>query len=209
MTPYAWNRAGLSMPPSIPIALILMLSTLLCGCYVHVSEAYLESSANTGWHSQSKGGYSFLHGPDISIYVRSSNTDPSIGPLFREKEHPKYFGISLWFDPKVNNFELNPDDTLLILPDSEKIKPAKTRVAHTGMRVDAAGWECGRSRADDIGAGPSYALFQGVCVELYYAVNTPTPEMSFSMYLGGLKRDKKMILVPEVHFREGSFWVLD
>jgi hypothetical protein len=186
------------------IVLLFFLTTLLQGCYVYVSEAYIEASANTDWHSTSKSGYSFLHGSDISIYVRTSNDNPSFGV----KQYHKYFGVSLWFDPKNENFKFDPDEVSLVFPGLEKLKPTKVKLAITGMRVDAIGWECGRSLRNNVGKGPPYALNRGFCVEMYFEVNTPLPETSFSIYLDGLTRDRKKVVVPEIRFRKGSFWFI-
>ncbi len=180
------------------------MAASLQGCQIHVSEAYFEASENKEWHSESKSGYSFLHGIDISIYVRTSNEDPI--PSFGHKQYPNYFGISLWFNPKVDSFMFNPDQVFLSLPKSERLKPAKTKLVLTGMRVDAAGWECGRSRKTEVGSGPFYPLQRGLCVELYFEGSAPSPETSFSMHLEGLTRDNKKVVVPEIRFRKGSFW---
>jgi hypothetical protein len=136
--------------------------------------------------------------------VRASNTDPS----FRKNEYPNYFGISLWFDPKGKDFKFNPDDVFLTFPGTEKLKPEKINLVSAGIRVDGAGWECGRYPMRDFGPGPTYALHRGFCVELYFGANGPSPETSFRMHLEGLTRDNKKVVVPEIRFRKGSFWLI-
>lgn len=187
------------------VILIFMGAALLQGCHVIVSEAYIEPNPNTDWYSENKARFSILHSHGIAIYVRASNTDPS---SFGNKLYPNYFGVSLWFNTEGNDFRFNPNEVFLSFADVEKLKPVKIKLESAGLSAHDAGWECGNYPTKDFGPGPSYVLRRGFCVELYFNVNAPSPETSFSMRLDSLMRGDKQIVVPEIRFRKGSFWVI-
>lgn len=183
------------------ILLTVLTVGLLQGCYVYVSEAYIDASANPEWHSENEARFSILRGRGISIYLRASNTNPH----FSGKD-ANHFGISLWFDTVEKDFKFNPDGVFITFGGAEKLNPEKVIMKSAGLRSDAAGWRCGNYPVKNFGLGPSYALHRGFCVELYFGIAPPSPEVSFSMHLEGLTQNNKKVFVPEIRFRKGSFW---
>jgi hypothetical protein len=185
------------------IVLFLVSALLLVGCVrAQVSEAFIEPS--TEWRSEDWAATTLLFGPDIEIGIRASN----INSPYTKKKDADYFGISLWFDSKGQDFKFDPADVLLFLPGLASLKPSQIKIEFAGLSPKTVGWKCGNHPKVDLGPGPMYALRRGFCVELYFDTETPSPATQFSMHIEGLTRDGRRIVVPTIYFRNGSFWIV-
>jgi hypothetical protein len=191
-----------SMNIHIPLSLILLSAALLQGCFsARVSEAFIEPSAK--WRSESAGRVTSLYGPDIEIVLRTSNVVASF-----VKQDSDRFGISLYFDPKTQNFRFDPTEVTLLLPGKAEQKPSRINIEFAGLGK-SVDWKCGNYPKIDFGPGPAYAIFRGFCVDLYFDTSPPSPDTDFGLHIAGLTWNGEQIVIPDIRFRKGSFWILD
>ncbi len=192
----------------IRFVLIVVGIVLLSGCYrAWVSQGQITPAGE--WSSHTGGAGSSIFGPDIEIFVKASKGVSNDNPLIwnKVKEPAPPLGISLWFNPKQPNFTFNPHETFVLLPGMDKLKPSRivTKLAGLGKSAD---WTCESNKVAEFKPGPPSALRHGSCFELYFNAKTPPLESLFEMKVEGLTRDGNHIVVPEIQFQKGSFWIM-
>jgi len=183
---------------NLSAALLAAIISLISGCYQgRESQPFIESSST--WQIKGKR---FLVGPNIEILMKVSNYKTR----FYGNENLDYFGVSLWFDPKISGFKFNPSDTFLKLESSTN-RPSQVGLVYSGGDTRSVGWDCGKYPDKDFGDGPNYKLFRGACFELYFSVKPPNSNTPFSLYIEGLSLNGAPVRIPEIKFREGTFRV--
>lgn len=185
------------------MSLLVTGSLLLVGCFPKwQSEAYVTSQL--AWYTKPAGVATKVIGTDFWFYVKTSNTVS----LVRDNSRVRPFGISLWFSPQRDDIKIDPSKVFLIFRDGPNFKPSQVQLVRAGNTATYDMWTCGSYLATDFGSGPTYPLFRGFCVELYFDVDSPPPEKEFIMRITGLTIGDQQLNVPDIHFKKGKYWVM-
>jgi len=197
------RRMGLFTRPVCLLVVIIGAAVLLSACYRQlVSEAYL-----TDDRTWSRDGWGIFHGPGIEMEIRVSNE--TVRSWFRGSMKDS-LGLSVQLHPLAPGLTFDPHDTQIVLSDTGAVTPSRIEaIADASFKTGVHEWRCWSNRRQQIKGEPPYTIQPGACFEFYFPIPPPSPDTSFSLRLRGLSRDGKRVEIPEVHFKEGSFWVFD
>lgn len=195
----------------------VLAALVLSGCYRQwVSIGSMP--ADSGWHSEQHVAHSRLEGSELKLYVGTANVSRSWDPGKRE------FSLSVRFYPKKTGFRFNPQQVRLVLSGAMEVAPGRIEMIEDVMGWESA-WQCrpgsrtwasSSKPAHDYDVekrmeeqGKVFSLNREACFEFYFPIQPPSPETLFGLRIRGLSHDGKLVKVPDINFRKGSFWVWD
>jgi hypothetical protein len=196
------ERAGGRLRLAAPITGI----AFLCGCYsASLSRAFVDPT--TGWSSEVSGRAQRIVGPNIDIYVKTSNR---VSRVNNETEMA-IFGVSLFFVTRIDGLEFDPAAVSLLIPGLVEMKPAQFYLKSTGNNSGLDIWDCGHYRYPpaDFGSGPRYVVRSGLCVDLFFDVSPPSPETEFVLRIPAFARNEEELRVPDLRFKKGTVRIVD
>lgn len=185
----------------IVISVFGVASLYGCVSSSSLSRAFVDPA--TGWSSKTWGRSQCVVGPDVEFCVKVSNSVSNL----KDETKNSIFGVSLYFEPKVDDLKFIPTETSLLLPGLPAIKPMRFDLQVTGNNSSADMSDCGHYNYPlvDFGLGPQYALRGGFCADLYFEVQPPSPDTEFVLRIPDIIRDNGRIRVPDLHFKKGVF----
>lgn len=188
------------MIKALALHLVAMtVSIAMAGCMsASLSRPYVDPAS--GWKSEDASRAQKIAGPDVGIYVKASNR---ISRASDETQRPQ-FGISLYFEPLVDDLDFNPQNVSLLVPGHPPLVPSKVVLQFAGNNQGLDIWDCGRYPPHDFGPAPQYRLRRGFCADLYFAIRPPSPDSEFALQINGLSRKGVALAVPELRFKKGE-----
>lgn len=160
-----------------------------------VSRANIDASSEWSTHYSGRGDR-LIH-KDVDIYVRAGN----LVQYGNSEAGIRPFGISLYFVPHSDGWAFDPGKALLEMPG--------TVMAPTEIRVKRAGYGSGLrdcSGYADVPQSPDgrYQLFGGFCTDLFFPIEAPSPDTTFSLRIPPIQGSSREIVVPTIRLERGD-----